>query len=171
MILNKVISAGNFVYCMNYFPAYTNITMPNFDSGTGGYHQMYYMIDGYATVDARESQDMNAPIVYTIDVAKGQLVDATPTRNKYFTITLGDQSVAAMAFNPLSPDQVLSVEIVNTTEKFYVGAADKRKTLVCLQGSMTANGITITSGQHAKIFPGKSAEIVLNDNAICAIVQ
>jgi hypothetical protein len=169
MILNKVVGAGNFFYCMNYFPPYTQFTKLN--SGAAIYHQSYYMLEGSAVVDARDSEDITDPIVHTLSSSKGQLVDAGVTKDKYITITVGDQSVAAVSFNPLSPDQGLAVEIIDTAQTLTVTAGDVRKTLVCLQGSMTANGIAITNGQHAKIFPGKSAEIVLNEGAICAIVQ
>ena len=115
MILNKVVNAGAFFYCMNYYPPHTHITMLN--SGTAAYHQMYYMIDGSGSVDARDGQDTTDPVVYTIDVAKGQLIDAGPTKDKYITISVSDQGAAVMAFNPMTDNQVLDVSILDSAQK------------------------------------------------------
>ena len=54
---------------------------------------------------------------------------------------------------------------------YVITAKEKRITIVCITGSITANGKDITAMQHAKLFPKKQATLNLPDNAICALVS
>jgi hypothetical protein len=74
-------------------------------------------------------------------------------------------------FNPIPDTLNLAVEIVHGPITKTITAEDKRITVVCITGPITVNDKTVESLQHAKIFSGKTAELTLSENTICALVQ
>jgi hypothetical protein len=74
-------------------------------------------------------------------------------------------------FNPIPDTRVLDVEIVKGPLIKTVTVTGKRVTVVCITGPITANDKTLASLQHAKIFPGKTAELNLPENTVCALVS
>ena len=74
-------------------------------------------------------------------------------------------------FNPIPETTELTVEIVHGPITKTVSAEDKRITVVCITGPITANDKNLAGLQHAKIFPGKSATLILPENTVCALVS
>jgi hypothetical protein len=74
-------------------------------------------------------------------------------------------------FNPIPDSRELDIEIVKGPITKTVTAVDKRVTIVCITGPINANDKSIESLQHAKIFPGKTAELSLSEGTVCALVS
>jgi hypothetical protein len=74
-------------------------------------------------------------------------------------------------FNPIPADRVLDVEIIKGPTTKTVTATDKRVTIVCITGPITANDKQLSSMQYAKLFPGKTAELILPESSVCALVS
>lgn len=168
MIMNNSISAGNFIYCMFY--AGPNETTTYFNDGHGHFHQAVYVVDGSATGTIRDSNGNE--IITKPSVAPGE-IDKTliETKGTMHTITTKDQGLTFVAFNPIPDTRVLKLESLKGPITKTVTATESRITLVCITGPITANDKTLKTLQHAKIFPGKTAEVTVPKNAVCILVS
>ena len=167
MILNNSINAGNFIYCMAYFGP--NETNTYYNDGHGHYHQYIYIVEGRGSGTITATPDGEV-LRYEDGDSQGQLIDLSPTRGLYHTTKTQDTSLTTIMFNPVPAERTLDVEIVKGPANKTVYAAEKRITVVCITGPITANDKTLASLQHAKIFPGKTAELTLPENTVCALV-
>lgn len=167
MILNNSINAGNFIYCVAYFGPNESTTY--FNDGHGHYHQYVYIIDGQGSITVTDTQGN----VLSVDDANrsGQLFDASKSKGTYHITKTTNSSLNMIMFNPIPDTRSLSVEIVKGGTTKSVTATDKRITVVGISGSIKINDKELLSLQHAKIFPGKTAELVLPENAVCALVS
>ena len=168
MILNNAVNAGGFIYCMAYWSPNERITY--FNDGDGHYHQFVYVVDGEGYGEVRQTENGE---IFRSDNTKrvGELLDLTDTRGMYHTTVTKEQSLNMIMFNPIPTTRILNVEIVNGPITKTVTASDKRITIVCITGPITANDKTLASLQHAKIFPSKTAELNLPENTVCALVS
>jgi hypothetical protein len=168
MILNNAVNAGGFIYCMAYWSPNERITY--FNSGDGHYHQFVYIVDGEGHGEVRQTE---ASEIFRSDGTKrvGELLDLSDTKGMYHTTVTKEHSLNMIMFNPIPDTRVLDVEIVKGPIIKTVSATDKRITVVCITGPITANDKTLASLQHAKIFPGKTTELNLPENTICALVS
>ena len=168
MILNNAINAGGFIYCMAYFGPHESNTY--FNDGDGHYHQCIYIVEGRGSGTITATPDGEV-LRYEDRDSQGQLIDLSPARGLYHTTKTQDISLTTMMFNPIPASRELDVEIVKGPTTKTITATDKRVTVVCITGPITANDKTLASLQHAKIFPGKTAELNLPENTVCALVS
>jgi hypothetical protein len=75
-----------------------------------------------------------------------------------------------MFFNPIAETRLLDIDIL-TEGTHQIGVNTKRLTIVCIQHEIIANGNKLIAMQHAIVFPGKTAELVIPEHGICAIVS
>ena len=168
MILNNAVNAGGFIYCMAYWSPNERITY--FNDGAGHYHQFAYIVDGEGTAEIRQIE--NGDLLKVDGTNRvGSLLDLSDTKGMYHTTSTKEHSLNMIMFNPIPDTRILDVEIVKGPVTKTVVAADKRITVVCITGPITANDKTLASLQHAKIFPGKTAELNLSENTVCALVS
>lgn len=168
MILNNAVNAGGFIYCMACWSPNERITY--FNSGDGHYHQYVYIVDGKGYGEVRLTE--NGEIFRSDDTKRvGELLDLSDTKDMYHTTVTKEQSLNMIMFNPIPDTRVLDVEIVTGPIIKTITATDKRITVVCITGPITANDKNLASLQHAKIFPGKTAELNLPENTVCALIS
>lgn len=168
MILNNAVNAGGFIYCMAYWSPNERITY--FNDGDGHYHQYVYIVDGEGYGEVRLTENGE---IFRSDNTKrvDELLDLSDTKGMYHTTVTKEQSLNMIMFNPIPDTRILDVEIIKGPITKTVTTTDKRVTVVCITGPITANDKTLASLQHAKIFPGKSAELNLPENTVCALVS
>ena len=168
MILNNAVNAGGFIYCMAYWSPNERITY--FNSGDGHYHQYVYIVDGEGYGEVRLTENGE---IFRSDNTKrvGELLDLSDTKGMYHTTVTKEQSLNMIMFNPIPDTRILDVEIITGPITKIVTATDKRVTVVCITGPITANDKLLASLQHAKIFSGKTAELNLPENTVCALVS
>lgn len=169
MIVYNSFNAGPFVYC-NYYQG-INETNTYYNEVDGHYHAWIYIVSGQATAEIRDTADLTTTPLYTDDQPPGSLVDQRRSKGKYVTTITTDQGCGMMMFNPIPQTDELSIEIVTGAQTKTVTATDKRITIVCITGPITANGINLNTLEHAKIFPGKTVEIVSSDTNVYALVR
>lgn len=168
MILNNAVNTGSFIYCMAHWSP--NESNTYYNAGNGHFHQAVYVVDGEGLAEIRETE--NGPVVQRADDrAVGQLIDLTPTRGMYHTTTTKDSSLTMIMFNPIPETRELKIEIVDQPTTRTITASDKRIVIVCITGPIIANDKTLVSLQHAKIFPGKTVELVVPENSVCALIS
>jgi hypothetical protein len=166
MILNNAVNAGGFIYCMAHWTPNESNTYLN--TGNGHFHQAAYIVDGEGIAELRETAD--GPAVRREEGnGTGMLLDLRPTKDLYHTTSTKDKSLTMIMFNPIPDTRDLIIEIVKSGSR-TVTATDKRIVIVCITGPVTANDKTLVSLQHAKIFPGKTVELVVPENSVCALV-
>ena len=166
MIVSNTINAGIFVYCTTYISPHESVAYHN--SGNGHYHQYTYVTSGKGTAEHRDSID--GPVTEFRDVFySGKIVDKSSTKGK-FTKLETQEGVGLIFFNPVPDSRPLTVDIIHGPATQLISAGSNRKTIVCITGPVTANGKELQSLQHAKIFVGKRAELIVPENAVCAIV-
>jgi redox-sensitive bicupin YhaK (pirin superfamily) len=73
-------------------------------------------------------------------------------------------------FCPINNSKPIAVEIKNAGT-YDVTATDKRITIVSIIGPITANDKELITMQHAAVFPGKTAKLVVPKNGVCALVS
>ena len=170
MILNNSINAGNFIYCASHMGPEEN-TVPYLNTGNGHFHSWSYIVSGSAIVQFSETPD--GPAVYSNDSKiPGTLFDHRPYKDLYHHIKTTDEHLSFINFNPIPDTRDIVVSILKGPQTDYViTAQEKRITIVCITGSITANGKDIKAMQHAKLFPKKQATLNLPDNTICALVS
>lgn len=167
MILNNTINAGNFIYCMAYWGP--NETSEYFAGGNGHFHQYGYIVDGWGATEIRN--DRGGEVIEFNDMKQpGVLLDLSHTENTYQSIITSDSSLTVMFFNPVPTTRKLSVEILNIGGEYDIEAKSTRKVVVCITGPASINEKPLASLQHAKIFPGKQAKLILPEHAVCAVV-
>ena len=166
MILNNAVNAGGFIYCMAHWTPNESNTYLN--TGNGHFHQSAYIVDGEGIAELRETADGPA-IRREEGNGTGMLLDLRPTKGLYHTTSTKAQSLTMIMFNPIPDTRELNIEIVKNQSK-TITATDKRIVIVCITGPITANDKTLVSLQHAKIFPGKTVELVVPENSVCALV-
>ena len=170
MILNNAVNTGNFIYCVAHITP--NEKHSYYNQGHGHYHQYAYIVDGYAVSHVRDSEDSDPLHTFRDDDrTQGILLDLSSTLGKYHTITTKEQGISMVLFNPIPETRKINVEIVTGPNTKTVSAGDKRIVLVSITGPIYAGGKTLASLQHAKIFPGKTIELIVPENAICALVS
>jgi hypothetical protein len=167
MILNNAVNAGGFIYFMAFWSPNERITY--FNDGDGHYHQFVYVVDGEGHGEVRQTETSE---IFRSDGTKrvGELLDLSDTKGMYHTTITKEHSLNMIMFNPIPDTRILDVEIVKGPLIKTITATDKRVTVVCITGPITANDKTLASLQHAKIFPGKTAELNLPENTVCALV-
>jgi hypothetical protein len=166
MILNNAVNTGSFIYCMAHWSPNESNTYLN--TGNGHFHQAAYIVDGEGIAELRETAD--GPVIRREEGnGSGMLLDLRPTKGLYHTTTTKDKSLTMIMFNPIPDTRELNIEIVKNQSK-TITATDKRIVVVCITGPITANDKTLVSLQHAKIFPGKTVELVVPENSVCALV-
>lgn len=167
MILNNSINAGNFIYCMAHFGP--NESNRYYNSGHGHYHQCIYIVDGYGSGTITDTQ---GNILAADDTKRpGELIDLSMTKGTYHITKTTDSGLTVIMFNPIPDTRTLNVEILKGQGTHTITATESRKVLVCITGPIQANGKELISLQHAKVFPGKTVELVLPENTVCAIVS
>jgi len=168
MIMNNSVNAGNFIYCMFY--AGPNETTTYLNDGHGHFHQSVYVVDGKA-IGIVEDLDGNE-IITKPSVAPGEIDNTLiETKGTMHTIKTEEQGLTFVAFNPIPDTRVLNLELLKGPTTKTITATESRITLVCITGPITANGKTLKTLQHAKIFPGKTAEVNVPENAVCILVS
>ena len=177
LVLSKTVNATSFMCCIIYQGPRQVTTYYNI--GNGHFHQYIYIIDGdgSAVGEVRDTDDLSTkPVIVRTDDAAGTLIDIDETtRGKYITTTTHDTGISMLMFNPVPDTRKLKVEIVKGdakgSTKRTITATTTRITIVSILGPVLANGIEINSLDYANILPGKSAELEVPANAVCALVS
>jgi hypothetical protein len=166
-MINNDVNAGNFIYCITHWGPYESKSIRN--AGNGLYHQYTYLIDGNLEIEFRNTPD--GEVVHRVDskTYNGKLLDHS-TLPKYETVSTGSEGTTAMFFNPIAETRLLDIDIL-TEGTHQIGVNTKRLTIVCIQHEIIANGNKLIAMQHAIVFPGKTAELVIPEHGICAIVS
>lgn len=167
MILNNSVNAGNFIYCMAYFGP--NETNSYYNIGHGHYHQCIYIVDGQGTGCIKD--ESGNVLAQDNTNRQGQLIDLSMTKGYFHETTTTNTGLTVVMFNPIPDTRILDVEILKGASSHTITATDKRKTLVCITGPIQANDKELVTLQHAKIFPGKTVELTLPENTVCAVVS
>lgn len=166
MIVTNAVNTGNFIYCTTYLSP--NESGPYHNIGDGHYHQWVYVVSGTGTAELRDEE--NGPVTLTKNVFwTGKIVDKSDTREKYSSLTTVE-GLSMIFFNPIPDTLNLGIEIVHGPVTKTVTPTDKRITVVCITGPVTINDKQLHSLQHAKVFTGKTAELMLSENTVCALV-
>jgi hypothetical protein len=167
LILNNAVNTGPFIYCMAYFgPHETN---QYFNGGNGHYHQCLYIVQGQGRGTITDKD--NNVVSQRDDDSQGKLIDLQAFKDMTHTTETQDQPLSLISFNPIPDTRLLDVEIIKGPQTKTVTADKERVTVVCITGPITANGKSLASLQHAKVFPEKSAELNLPKNSIVALVS
>lgn len=152
------------------FYAGPNETTTYLNDGHGHFHQAIYVVDG-ACIGTVRDLDGNE-IITKPSVPVGEL-DSTliDTKGTMHTVETKDQGMTFIAFNPIPDTRVLKIETIKGPTTKTITPTDSRVTVVCITGPVTANDKELKSLQHAKVFPGKTAELVLPEHTVCALVS
>ena len=131
---------------------------------------MASIISGGATGEIRDTED--GPVVKTYkDEVQGNTVDMSPSQGKYHTTITGADGMAVIMFNPIPATRKLTLEVIEGEKSKRVTAGDKRITIVCISGPVTANDKTLETLQFAKVLPGQSVALVVPKDSTCALVS
>jgi hypothetical protein len=137
MILNNAINAGGFIYCAAYFDPHE--TQGYFSSGDGHHHQYSYIVQGSAEIKMSPTIDGD-PVYFNDSDMSGTLFCHDEYIEMYHSIVTKDKSLSIINFNPIPASRNLAVEIIKGPITKSVTANEKRITLVCITGPITANG-------------------------------
>lgn len=167
MILSNAINIRSCIVCFAHQSE--NETISYFNAETGHYHRFIYLTKGQLDTYVTDSPEVTENDK-VIQLEANELYDLAPTLNKH-VISIAKNSDASMAmFNPIPLDRDISVEILKDQQSRLLEPSDTRVTIVCLVGSIDANGKTLNSMQFAKVPADKSVVVNLKDGDVCAIV-
>lgn len=166
-MINNDVNAGNFIYCMTHWGPYENKSIQNV--GNGLYHQYTYLIDGHLELEFRNSAEGEVVTRMNSRTDPNRFLDHSKLP-RHETVITESEGVTAIFFNPIAETRLLDVEILKEGTH-TVGLNDKRVTIVCIQKYIVANGHKLIAMQHAVVFPGKTAELIVPENGVCAIVS
>lgn len=185
MLINHFIRAGEFGYCTTYFAPHS--THSNLNDGDGHYHQVVYVLDGGGISETRDVEGTDTPAGVIQPLVQGELfrTEANVDESEYFgpygkdsrglwiTTITGDRGCCTVLFNPIPASRRLDVNLVKGKDQssYTIEPQEKRTTIVCLTGPIYVNDKKMITLQHAKVFPGKTAEIKLTEHSVCALVQ
>jgi len=167
MILNNATNAKSFVYCSVYQSP--NETTNYYNSGNGHFHESIYIIEGSAEYTTSPSVELSGDETY-LPLSAGQLYDITNTKGQYVITKTSTVGASMMMFNPIPEDKQLQVQIVHGPNTVTVTSGDIRTTVVCITGPVTIKDKTLNSLQYAVVFANTSADLILPENTVCALV-
>ena len=168
-MINVDVTAGNFFYCVNHwFPQQSKTFCNAIETDTNVWHQYSYVIDGSCVGEFRDTED--GKVLQTIKSTSldNSFLDHTDLP-KYETVST-EEGVTMIFFCPINNSKPIAVEIKNAGT-YDVTATDKRITIVSIIGPITANDKELITMQHAAVFPGKTAKLVVPKNGVCALVS
>ena len=167
MIGNDVV-AGNFYYCVNHWFPHQSKSFYNSVDSHDGYHQYSYVIDGSCTGEFRDNANRDPVRIITSDSLNNSFLDHNdlPKHETVYT----DTGVTMMFFSPIDKSKPIKVEIINSGTH-TITATDKRITIVSIIGPVQANDKELITMQYAAVFQGKTAELVIPENGVCALVS
>lgn len=170
MILVNSVNAGEFIYCTSHVS--TNEVLSYINQGDGHFHQYAYLIEGNGTLQLTNPATNEVLFFDETEssASTGALLDFTKTNGWGFVTTTKNTPLSMMTFNPLPATRNLNVEIVKGENVRTITNENKRNTVVVIAGNITANDRPVTSLQHVKIFPGKTATITSYVDSVYAIV-
>lgn len=132
------------------------------NAGTGKVIQFLYLISGGGTLVFNDGSSMQVDqdIIYDLSQYAG-----TPI--KYWADGRG---AIGMAIDPVPSDKRFNHELVKgETNKTIVGTANEC-IILCLEGTITCNGIELKSTQYAPITEGKTVNVSVPANAAMVIL-
>ena len=166
-MINNDVNAGNFIYCTTHWGPYESRLFHNV--GNGLRHDYTYLIDGKLKIEFRNSED--GEVVETIDSTQvNYKLLNYEDKADYQTVITEAEGCTAMFFNPLDSSKKIKVDILNAGAH-TITATDKRITLVGVIRTINVNNLELLPMQHAIIFPGKTAQLVIPENGVCAAVS
>jgi hypothetical protein len=173
-LINNDVNCGGFIYCTTHWGPHEKKLFHNV--GNGLWHQYTYLIDGQLEIEFRE--DPSSEVISKIDTRtfnhdgsddEERLIDHLMLP-KYETITTKDEGTTVMFFNPLDITRLLDVKILREgTHK--IEAIDKRVVIICIVKEAYANGNKMIAMQFATVWEGKTAELVIQEHGVCAVVK
>lgn len=167
MILNNAVNVGSFIYCAAYIGPHERQSYLN--EGNGHYHQWTYVTDGQALIEVFDLD--NNKIYQRDDENPGVLYDHSIYKNMTHVITTNQKGLGLINFNPIPETRNLVIEIVKGPTIKEIVATDSRITVVCITGPANINDKELQSLQYAKIFPNKTINLKLSENAVVALVS
>lgn len=172
-MINQDVNCGSFMYCTTHWGPHERKKFHNV--GNGLWHQYTYLIDGQLEIEFRDSEDGEITSTFNSRDYKhdgseddNRLLDHLPL-GKYETIITESEGSTAMFFNPIAETRLLKVDILREGTH-QVGPSDKRITIICVQKYAHANDSRMISMQHATVWPGKMANLVIPKDGVCATV-
>lgn len=157
--LNSIVCRG-FILCTsgispNYFYIMEN-------SGPGKEVQFLYVIQGGGKLVFQDESTMriDPKIMYDLSQYVG-----TPI--KYWA---DDRGAIGMAIDPVPSNKRFNYDLVHgEATRTVVGTANEC-TILCLEGTITCNGVELTSTQYAPVADGKTVNVSVPANASMVIL-
>lgn len=166
MIGNDV-TAGNFYYCVNHWFPHQSKKFHNSVDSIDGYHQYSYLIDGTCIGEFRDSE--NGALTHSVNLSTENNPLLNHGQYSDFETIKTDTGATLVFFSPINNDKPIKVEL-KKAGTYDIAANDKRITIVCIIGPVTANDKELISMQHAVVFQGKTAKLTIPEKGVCALV-
>ena len=165
MIISQSINIKSCVVC--FVHQGPNETTNYLNDNLGHFHRYVYLTDGTLYTEVTKVDSGTPDITYQL--VPHELYDIDHSKGKYVKGVTSDIGSTMVLFNPIPMDNDIKIEIVKDKQTLKIKATE-RTSVVCISGSIEANGKTINNMQFATLPLNKTVTLNLEDGAICAIV-
>lgn len=165
MILSQAINIRSCIVCFAYQSP--NEVSNYVNDQTGHLHRFVYLTGGTIYTEVTKVDSDTPDITYQL--VPYELYDINHSRGKYIKGVTTDVGAEMVFFNPIPADSDIKVQIYKDKQTLSLESIEK-STIVCLSGSITANGKVIEKMQYAALPLDKATIVELKDGAICAVV-
>lgn len=164
MIFSQAVNIKSCIVCFAYQGP--NQVTTYFNDNIGHFHKYVYVLDGQ--IDTEVTPENSSVPDSSLLLLPKQFYDISYTKGKNIKGVTGETGAAMVFFNPIRTEDI-TVEIIKDKQTLKLKATE-RISVVCLTGSVEANGKAINQMQFATLPLNKTVTIKIEDGTICAIV-
>lgn len=159
MITFKTIQCRGFALCVGSALPGDVLTQPN--KGNGVAMQYAYVYRGNATVTDGEA---------TEELPGKQLLDLTKYMGTEVSFDMLGDPTMWIAVNPVPETNRFTAEFVAGGNTLTVVGGEKRKTILCLEGSVICNGTTVDALKYASVRNGASVSLNVPEESAAVVL-
>lgn len=159
MISYKTTACRGFVLCVGSGLQNDVFVQPN--KGDGVAIQYAYAYKGHGTVANGEMSDV---------LPGKQLLDLTKYMGKEFTFTLLGDPTMWVAINPVPDTSRFDAEFLAGGTSKAVRGAEKRRYILCLDGSIQCNGTTLEATKYVALRSDSSVSVVVPEGSAAVVL-
>lgn len=160
MISNSIFCRG-FVLCVGYVTPNESFLHENRADGHLTQVLYTYTGGGFAASEGRSTKT----------IAQNALTDLSEFAGDPISYTAGAEGAAWVAINPIPASKRYETQLIQGSSAIEVVAGETECAIICLRGSIIANGKTILAQSYARVLPAKTAALEVPENSSALIIK
>lgn len=162
MVIHKILDAKRFIACHGYASDNEKIVAPN--TFSGGFGQIMYIMTGSATISPTDPNSTVPSKTFHVGIN-----DITEYYGTPCTYTAGPNGGTWICINPIPMNA--RYKMTNLLDGQTITGDLTERTIMCLSGTIQANGKEIENMNYARIYNGKSVTVNIPATSIAILLE